>query len=129
MTASLYKVKIKNMNECVNLRNIRSEWNTYIKSDIETLHNLKRIGCFDDKYKSNDGCLIEELFKKNKLEYIHVFNWNSNTNIVKSMTLSYNIANLRYMQVYQHSVKCDIKFNVSNEYPQHLRVYKVSTYQ
>ena len=88
MSAILDNVKISNMNECVNLRNLYSYKNTYTKSDIETLHNLKKIISIDNKYESNDGCLIEDVFKNNKLEYIYVHNWNPDGNIVKSMVLS-----------------------------------------
>ena len=87
------------MNKCVNLRNLYSYKNTYTKNDIETFHNLKRIYSEYDKYESTDNCLIEDLFKNNKLEYIYVHNWKSNTNIVKSMALSHNIENLRYMDI------------------------------
>lgn len=43
------------------------------------------------------------------------------------MTLSRNIANLRYIHIYQDRVRYDIKLDVSNEYPQHLKVYYVKT--
>ena len=115
------------MNECVNLKNLSSLGNTYTKSDIETLHNLKRIYSKYDKYESNDKCLIEDLFKNNKLEYVCVHDWNSNSNIVKSIALSHNIANLRYMDIDQRKARYDIKLNISSEYPEHLRAYYVIT--
>ena len=117
MSASLDNVKITNMNKCLNLINLHTESNTYTKNDIESLHNLKRIYSDRDKYESNDSCLFEELFKNNKLEYIHVYTLYADRNIVKSMVLSNNIANLRYMYIYQGEVKYDIKLDISNEYP------------
>ena len=56
--ASLDRVKITNMNECVNLANIYSEENTYTKQDIETLRNIKRVHSEDDKYENDGSCLL-----------------------------------------------------------------------
>ena len=115
------------MNECINLRNLFSWYNTYTKSNIETLYKLKRIDSYEDKYETKDSCLLEDLFKNNKLEYINVRNDIPDSNIVKSMVLLHNIANLRFMYISQEKAKYDIKLNISNEYPEHIRLYDVVT--
>ena len=43
VSLSTVSVKISNMNECINIKNLYSVDNTYTKQDIEQLHNLKRI--------------------------------------------------------------------------------------
>ena len=47
-----------------------------------------RFYSFDDKYESNKSCMLEDLFKNNKLEYLDIYKGN---NIVKSITISSNI--------------------------------------
>ena len=44
--------------------------------------------------------MLEDLMNNNKLEYVDIYAW-KDYNIVKSMTLSHNIENLRYFDVYR----------------------------
>ena len=67
-------VKISNMNQCINLKNLYSLGNTYKKQDVEQLHNIKRIYSLYDNYDNERCCLIEDLFKNNKLEYVYIYN-------------------------------------------------------
>lgn len=50
VSASLRCVKIRNLSNNVNLKNIFSEWNTCTKQGIDSLHNLKRIHSYSDRY-------------------------------------------------------------------------------
>ena len=89
------------MNECINLKNFYSNNNIYKKQDIEQLHNLKRIYSYNDRYDNDESCLLEDLFKYSKLEYVYTFNVRAINNIVGQATLSENVSNLRYLYVYQ----------------------------
>lgn len=62
VSLSSYNVKVTNMNECVNLKNLYSYENTYTNEDISPLRNLKRIYSEDDKYRSNNSCMLSDLF-------------------------------------------------------------------
>ena len=55
------------MNLSINLRNLYSYHNTYTKNQIATLRNLKRVFIYQDRYESDNGCLIEDLFVNNML--------------------------------------------------------------
>lgn len=57
-SAVLRKVKIKNLNDCINLRNLYSLFNTYKKEDIDTLLSLKRIYSNGDTYQDHGPCLL-----------------------------------------------------------------------
>ena len=59
--------------------------------------------------------MIEDLFKNNKLEYIHILT-SQEYNIVKSMTISFNIQNLRYLYIYICD-RVDLTLDITNEYP------------
>ena len=63
--------------------------------------------------------MIEDLFKNNKLEYVDIYKGN---NIVKSMTISSNIQNLRFFYI-DNKYREDITLDISHEYPQKLQVY------
>ena len=52
--------------------NLYSCENNYVKQDIQNLRNLKRIYSENDSYETKGSCLIEDLFKNNKLEYVYV---------------------------------------------------------
>ena len=99
ISLSTHKVKITNMNKCVNLRNLSSYRNTYNRDDIVPLKNLHRIQSINDEYEENDNCFIYDLFASNKLEYVHVINWREDSNIVNSFVIRENIENLRYIYV------------------------------
>ena len=73
VSLSSARVKITNMNQCVNLRNLYSWENTYTKEDISSLRALKRLYSAIDKYQGNYS-LLSDLFLGNKLEYVYINN-------------------------------------------------------
>ena len=75
-----------------------------------------RFYSFDDKYESNKSCMLEDLFKNNKLEYVNI-STNNQKNIVKLMTISFNIYNLRFFYINNDEVIVDITLDISTEYP------------
>ena len=100
VSLSTYFVKISNMNKCVNLRNLYSYKNTYKRDNIVPLKNLRRIYSYEDKYQQNGDSLLQDLLRNNKLEYVLVYNDESDSNIVNSFIINDNIENLRFMFVY-----------------------------
>ena len=58
ISLSTYKVKISNMNKCVNLINLYSSNNTYNSDDIAPLRNIRRIYSYSDEYEQNDKSLL-----------------------------------------------------------------------
>lgn len=125
ISATLYQVTIANLAECVNLRNLYSKSNFYSKEDIEQLHNLKRLRSLYDKYEDDEQCLLAKLFENNKMEYIHVYNADPDSNIINSTNFSQNITNLRYMNVYQNNGTYNISLDVSSEFPENIVVYDI----
>ena len=63
--------------------------------------------------------MLEYLCKNNKLEYIHIATDNQK-NIVKLMTISFNIQNLRFFYINNYKVRVDITLDISQEYPKKL---------
>ena len=61
--------------------------------------------------------MLEDLFKNNKLEYVDIYKGN---NIVKSMTISTNIQNLRFFQINNGENMVNITLDITNEYPKKL---------
>ena len=113
VSLSTERVKISNMGQCVNLRNLYSKWNTQKRDNIVPLKNLRRIYSYEDEYQQNDNCLIQDLLESNKLEYMDVRNWKPDSNIVNSFVIQNNIENLRFMRVYYDEGVHDIKLNVN----------------
>ena len=99
VSLSTMHVKISNINKCVNLRNLYSDKNTYNSDDIIPLKNLRRIYSCNDYYQQNGNCLLQDIFKTNKLEYVYLYHNESNSNIVSSLILSENIENLKFLYV------------------------------
>ena len=99
VSLSTWGVKISNINQCVNLRNLYSYKNTYKRDNIVPLTNLRRIYSYIDKYEQNDNCFLQDLFENNKLEYMYVYNGYFDSNIVSSFVIRDNIENLRYIYV------------------------------
>ena len=66
--------------------------------------------------------MLEDLFKNNKLEYVYL---SFSTNIIKPMTLSSNIENLRYFYVNTEFDRVEIALNITKEYPRMLQFYKI----
>ena len=58
VSLSTRRVKISNINKCVNLRNLYSYRNTYNRDDIVPLKKLRRIYSYYDKYEQNGNCLL-----------------------------------------------------------------------
>ena len=113
VSLSTWQVKISNMNKCTNLRNLCSKRNTYNRDDILPLRNLRRIYSSNDNYEQNGSCLLQDLFKNNKLEYVHMYSDKPDSNIINSFVINDNIENLRYIGVYYDQGVCDIKLNVN----------------
>ena len=113
VSLSTRRVKISNINKCLNLRNLYSNRNTYNGDDIVTLTNLRRIHSAYDNYQQNSNSLLQDLFENNKLEYVNVWNYGSDSNIVNSFVIQNNIENLRFMRVYYDEGVHDIKLNVN----------------
>ena len=112
VSVSTLRVKILNMNKCINLRNIFSWENIYKSDDIVPLKNLRRIYSNFDYYQQNDNCFLHNLLRNNKLEYVYVNNQMSFSNVVNSFVIQDNIENLRFMHVYFYSGVYDIKLNI-----------------
>ena len=68
--------------------------------------------------------MLEELFKKNKLEYVHI-ETNKYKNIILNMTLNKNIENLRYFNIDTKSTRYEITLDVTQRFPNNLAVYNV----
>ena len=64
------------------------------------MHNLKRLFSFYDSYDNYKSYLLNDLLINNNLEYVHIENYESSSNIIRSMELSGNIANLPYLSIY-----------------------------
>ena len=56
--------------------------------------------------------MLEDLFKYNKLEYVHIYTLKE-YNIVKPITLSHNIMNLRYFYVFTYKDRVDITLGIT----------------
>ena len=113
VSLSTGKVKISNMNQCVNLRNLCSKRNTYNRDDILPLRNLRRIYSEYDNYEQNDNCFLQDLFENNKLEYVYIDNGYPYTNVVNSFVIQDNIENLRYVTIWQEKELQNIKLNIN----------------
>ena len=57
--------------------------------------------------------MLEDMFKNNKLEYVNIRTNNNNNNIVKSMTISKNILNLRYFYIDNDKDRVVITLDIS----------------
>ena len=73
---------------------------------------MKRFYSWYDKYESTETCMLEDLLKNNKLEYIHI-NTYKDKNIVKTMTISSNIDNIRYFYVKNNNDRVEIILDIS----------------
>ena len=62
--------------------------------------------------------MLEDLFKNNKLEYIHI-NTKRYNNVVRTITISCNIEKLRYFYIEKYD-RVDITLDISKEYPKKL---------
>lgn len=127
VSLSTYKFKISNICQCVNLRNLHSYLNIYNSDDIVSLKSLGRVYSWKDKYDKNGNCLLQELLRNNKFEYVHISKGYSDSNIVNSFVIRKNIENLRYIYVYYDEGVHDIKFNISQTAPENLRVFDGDT--
>lgn len=127
VSVSLQYVKILNMRQCVNIKNLASKQNTYTNEEIFQLSNLKRIYSCDDRYDNEGNSLLEDILKDKSLEHVHIFNYRLNSNIVNSMTLSENISTLRYLDIYQSDITCKIELDVTAYFPEYMSVYRIMT--
>lgn len=88
---------------------------------------MKRIYSCDDRYDNEGNSLLEDILKDKSLEYVHIFNYRLNSNIVNSMTLSENISTLRYLDIYQSDITCKIELDVTAYFPEYMSVYRIMT--
>ena len=65
----------------------------------------------NDSYHSNKCCMLEELFKHNKLEYVHILT-EKGKNIIFIMLLNKNIENLRYFYVYLDDIRYEVTLDI-----------------
>ena len=56
--------------------------------------------------------MLEELFKQNKLEYVHILT-EKGKNIIFIMVLNKNIENLRYFYVYIYNIRYEVTLDIS----------------
>ena len=89
------KVKVLNMSQCFNLRTLWSQEVAYEMADIVALKNLRRLYSKCDSYSQSDGCLLRDLFRTTKLEYVKVWSCRYGSNVMGSIPISRNIENLR----------------------------------
>ena len=113
VSLSTERVKISNMGQCVNLRNLYSKYNTYSSDDIVPLRNIRRIYSLHDNYEQNDNCFLQDLFENNKLEYVYIDNGYPYKNVVNSFVIQDNIENLRYVTIWQEKELQNIKLNIN----------------
>lgn len=50
------------MGECVNLQNLHSSDNKYVKQDLKSIRHLRRIYSYNDEYEIDKNCFLEDLF-------------------------------------------------------------------
>ena len=72
---------------------------------------MKRFYSWNDEDESTETCMLEDFLKNNKLEYIYI-NTYKDKNIVKTMTISSNIDNIRYFYVYNND-RAEIILDIS----------------
>lgn len=79
------------MNKCTKLRNLYSVSNTFENDEILSLKSLHGVISINDTYEFNGSCLLYDLFRNNRLEYVNIFNKEPNTNVIISGFISKNI--------------------------------------
>ena len=79
-----------NLNKCRNLRNLASQFNEYRAHNFNCLCNIKRFHSTKDSYYTKDCCMLEELFKRNKLEFVDIYT-EIGRHIILDMVLANNI--------------------------------------
>ena len=89
------------------------------------MKNLCRISNYNNKYEKCGDCLLQDLFKYHKPEYVHIYNKEYDTNIINSFAIRDNIENLRFLFVYNNKGVHDIRLDVSNVVPTNLRVFHI----
>lgn len=88
---STWLVKVQNVSQCINLTNLYSYSNFYDSDDIFCLKNLRRVVSRNDGYSKGRKCFIHDLFLNSKVEYVHVWNDNGDTEVAGSIPDSGNI--------------------------------------
>ena len=56
--------------------------------------------------------MLEELFKQNKLEYVHI-ETRKDKNIILNITLNNNIKNLKYLYIYIYDIRYEVTLDIS----------------
>lgn len=91
ISLSTWRVKIINLGKCINLRNLYSWLNVYKSNDIVPLINLHRIFSNGDKYLESGICLLHDLFKGKKLEYVLAVTYLSDSAVANPIIIPGNI--------------------------------------
>ena len=66
--------------------------------------------------------MLEDLLVNNKLQYVCI---EQGCNVVVSMTVAFNIQNLRFFDIRSDTCRVDIILDITQEYPSQLQVYSV----
>ena len=125
VSLSTFRVKISNINQCVNLRSLYSGQNTYNRDNIVFLKSLRRIYSDNDRYEQNDSSLLQDLFQNKNLQYVFLRNTFSDSNILNSFILRDNIEYIRCVCAYLNNNDYDIKLDVSNIVPKDLCAFNI----
>lgn len=80
-----------------------------------------------DTYAADGSCLVEDLFRANKLRYVGVQNFSPEKHVVSQMVLSDNISELQYLRIAQDGAKYSVALDTSKETPLNLRIFEVKT--
>ena len=124
VSAALYQTTV-NLRQCANLQNLLSKWNVYYPDDIRPLTSLRKFSSYDDIYENVGSCMLEDLFKNNRLEYVFVMLYHDGHNTIGHMQLRHNIKRLRCFSASTRVGRFDILLDVTEEYPDNLQVYSV----
>lgn len=93
-SATLYKTRISNLNECVNLKSLNSFYNVYSRDDVQNL-KLMSFNSQNDMYKDTSCSMLETLMRNAQMHYIRVID---GKNVVRSMKLQ-NLDELEFLSV------------------------------
>ena len=73
---------------------------------------MKRLYSYYDSYLSNECCMLYDLFRQKKLEYIHV-ETRKRHNLISYMIIDKNLDKLRYLNINTTDMRYDVTLDVS----------------
>lgn len=83
--------------------------------------------CGNNKYEEKESCLLADLLKSSPLEYVAILNEDSGSNAVSSMVIPGTKESLRFVYILQIGDAYDIKYDISESFPEDLRVLTIVT--